>query len=281
MMSHRESFRKAAMPRSARDALASAAPSWLRAFVIETLTLRRQFVLARSAADRFDREHAGWTLLAWLGARMCPSYVVTDYGKLWFEDEAFLSEYRRLVPGNDRSADRKHFLRSLLQLVDTLSGDTAECGVYEGASSWFICDHFRDSGKAHHVFDSFEGLSEPARLDGRYWQPGDLKTVEARARATLAGFAVRFYPGWIPDRFGDVEDRRFCFAHIDVDLYGPTKASLEFFYPRMVPGGIVLCDDYGFATCPGATQAMDEFMANRPEPIVHCPTGQAFIVKRP
>jgi O-methyltransferase len=270
-----------AMPRRVRKSLVGRMPPRLLALARETLTMQRMLVTARSGRDRFDREHAGWTLLAGLGARVCPSYVVTDYGKLWFRDETFLAQYRRLVPGNDRSADRKYFLQSLLKLVDPLPGDTAECGVYQGASSWFICDHFQGSGKAHHVFDSFEGLSEPAHLDGRYWQPGDLKTVEARARATLADFDVRFYQGWIPERFAEVEDRQFCFVHIDVDLYGPTKASLEFFYPRMVPGGIILCDDYGFATCPGAKKAMEEFMADRPEPIIHCPTGQAFIVKVP
>jgi O-methyltransferase len=269
----------AVMPRLARKALVSGVPSRLRAPVREVLTTRRLFVAARSAPDRFDREHAGWALLAWLSARLRLSYLVTDYGKLWFEDEAFLAEYRRLVPGNDRSADRKYFLRSLLPLADGLAGDTAECGVYEGASSWFICEHFKGSGKEHLLFDSFEGLSEPAHIDGRYWQPGDLRTVQARARSTLAGFDVGFYPGWIPERFAEVENRRFCFVHVDVDLYCPTKASLEFFYPRTVPGGIILCDDHGFATCPGATRAMDEFMAGRPEPIVRCPTGQPFIIR--
>lgn len=263
----------------ARQTLVGVMPSRLRAFARQALTVRHLYQTARSARDRFEREHAGWTLLVWLGARLCPSYVITDYGKLWFEDETFLAEYRRLVPGTGRSADRKYFLRSLLRLADGLPGDTAECGVYEGASSWFVCDHFRGSGKAHHAFDSFAGLSEPAHVDGCYWQRGDLTTVEARARATLAGFDARIYPGWIPARFAEVGNRRFCFVHVDVDLYGPTKASLEFFYPRLVPGGIIVCDDYGFVTCPGATRAMDEFMAGRPEPIVCSPTGQAFVVK--
>jgi O-methyltransferase len=268
-----------AVPRRIRRVLIRKAPPRLRGLVCGTLTMCRLYAVARSEQDRFAREHAGWRLLARVAAHICPSYVVTDYAKLWFEDDDFLVQYRRLVPGNDRSADRKYFLRSLLQLADRLPGDTAECGVYEGATSWFICDHFRGSGKAHHAFDSFEGLPEPTHLDGRYWQPGNLKTVEDRARATLTGFEVNFYPGWIPERFAEVMNRQFCFVHIDVDLYQPTRDSLEFFYPRTVAGGIIICDDYGFATCPGATSAMEEFMADRPEPIVRCPTGQAFIVK--
>ena len=53
-------------------------------------------------------------------------------------------------------------LRSLLALVDGLPGDTAECGVWTGTSSWFIFEHFVGSGKVHFGFDTFEGLSKPS-----------------------------------------------------------------------------------------------------------------------
>jgi O-methyltransferase len=71
---------------------------------------------------------------------------------------------------------------------------------------------------------------------------------------------------------------RFSFVHLDVDLYQPTMDSLEFFYGKMSPGNIILCDDYGFVTCPGAKKAMDSFFADKPEEIVSLPTGQGFVV---
>ena len=83
----------------------------------------------------------------------------------------------------------------------------------------------------------------------------------------------------IPTRFDEVADRSFCFVHVDVDLFEPTRESIAFFYPRMVPGGVMLFDDYGFVTCPGATRAIDEFTAEHPEPLVHVPTAQAFLIK--
>ena len=67
--------------------------------------------------------------------------------------------------------------------------------------------------------------------------------------------------------------------HIDVDLHQPTYDSLEFFYKRTTPGGIVLCDDYGSIHCPGAKKAMDTFFRDKPEEIIALSTGQAFIVK--
>ena len=102
---------------------------------------------------------------------------------------------------------------------------------------------------------------------------------EGIVSSALQGFDARLYKGWIPERFIDVSDRCFCFVHIDVDLYKPTLDSLQFFYPRMVRGGVIVCDDYGFVTCPGARQAFDEFLIGKMERVVEAPTGQAFIVK--
>ncbi|MGM3941125.1 TylF/MycF family methyltransferase, partial [Salmonella sp. NW387] len=74
---------------------------------------------------------------------------------------------------------------------------------------------------------------------------------------------------------------RYCFVHVDVDLYQPTRDSIQFFYPRMVPGGIMLFDDYGSGMqSPGAARAVDDFMAGNPEPVIDAPTAQAFIIKR-
>ena len=55
---------------------------------------------------------------------------------------------------------------------------------------------------------------------------------------------------------------------------------MEFFYPRVSPGGIILCDDYGSALCPGAREAMDDFFADKAERVVELTTGQGYIMKR-
>ena len=129
-------------------------------------------------------------------------------------------------------------------------------------------------------FDSFEGLSEPGDRDGDYWVKGALAVSEDRLHETLAGFThYRVYKGSIPERFGDVADCRFRFVHIDVDLFQPTYNSLAFFFPRMQPGGIILLDDYGFKSCPGAKAAADAYFADKAERLAMLPTGQAFTLK--
>jgi hypothetical protein len=66
---------------------------------------------------------------------------------------------------------------------------------------------------------------------------------------------------------------------VDVDLYEPTRDSIRFFYDRLNPGGILVCDDYLFMTCPGATEAIDEFLADKPEKMLGLPGGGGFFIK--
>jgi hypothetical protein len=87
---------------------------------------------------------------------MRDDYVITDSHKSWWDDGGFLAAVRRLA-GDCRTADRNFFLLELLRLVEDLPGQTAEAGVFREASSWFICDHFRDSGKTHYAFRLLRG----------------------------------------------------------------------------------------------------------------------------
>lgn len=208
---------------------------------------------------------------------------------LWFTDEAFLDTWRRFPEATRTIMDRRFVLLSAAESVRNLPGDTAECGVYRGAGSFLIlASQAQAAAKMHHVFDSFEGLSEPDARDdpGRHptaylWNKHDLAVGEEIVARNLAGFdRFRLYRGWIPSRFEEVAERTFSFVHIDVDLYQPTYDSLAFFYPRMTRGGIVMCDDYGFTTCPGAKSAFDDFLRDKPESVIHLTTGQGMLVKQ-
>ncbi len=89
---------------------------------------------------------------------------------------------------------------------------------------------------------------------------------------------MRLHPGWIPERFADVGDQSFAFVHVDVDLYEPTRNSLEFFWPRLAPGGILSCDDYGLTQFPGARQAVDPWR-DQAAFFFELPLGGCFLVK--
>lgn len=212
--------------------------------------------------------------------------VLGEDGKRWMrEDSAFLAAYAHYYPdGLNRRAERLYALDQLMKQALLVPGDTAECGVWYGAASHMIMRHTVGTGRQHHMFDSWEGISEPGESDGEYLQERGkhyLSVAEEVARKNLSEFSQgHFYRGWIPTRFGEVADCRFCLVHLDVDLYEPTRDILEFFYPRMNAGGLMICDDSGLAKCPGARRAMEEFFAKRSEPLIDLPTGQQFVIVR-
>jgi hypothetical protein len=229
----------------------------------------------RDEASRFE-------LLLALGDKVFPRYRFRWPQMAWWDDDEFNAYLRRIGEYGGQNTDRKWTLGQTLRLVTHVPGDTAECGVYLGASSYLICRANRTSphGKWHHGFDSFEGLSRPGGQDGAFWSGGDLSVpLEACAKNLVEFPSCRLYKGWIPDRFHEVQDQTFSFVHVDVDIYEPTKASIEFFYPRLNPGGILLCDDYGFTTCPGATRAIDEFLRDKPEKMLALADGGGMFVK--
>jgi hypothetical protein len=245
--------------------------------------LKGQLIDAIHSAEGMDEEETRYLLGERLLSFLCPKYKVSEYGRVFFDDRDFLADYEQFDSENFRSFDRKFTVYQMAKLIGGLEGDTAECGVWRGASSYLIAKAIASMGlkKTHHMFDSFEGLSAPGEIDGDFWSEGAMSFAEDDVRESFSKFPnVKFHRGWIPERFSEVADRYFCFLHIDVDLYEPTRQTLEFFYPRMSSGGVILCDDYGFAICPGARKAIDDFFADKPECVIELPTGQGFILRQ-
>ncbi len=211
-------------------------------------------------------------------------FPIYKHNLIWLRDAEFMAVRKQWgnIPGMPE--DRGFFLYSTARTVAGVQGDTADIGVRYGSSSFYILNGLADVSRQHHLFDSFEGLSQPTASDEgankkTHWKAGDIAVDESQTRANLSMFSnCSFYKGWVPTRFAEVADRRFAFVHVDVDLYQPTLETLQFFYERMNIGGVIVCDDYGFASCPGAKKAVDEFFAGK-EMVFHIPTGQSLVIK--
>ena len=179
---------------------------------------------------------------------------------------------------------------SLLDNVRSVPGDVCEVGCYRGLSAYVIASILRKMEKSapFHLCDSFEGLSEFSTVDRSRFH--DMDRPEKRQKYVCSLEAVRqnlhefdfieYHKGWIPEPFRELSDHQFCFVHIDVDLYEPTRESFAFFYPRLSPRGVMVFDDYGSVKFPGARQAIDECLSWLPDVFfVPFPSGQAFLVK--
>lgn len=226
-------------------------------------------------------EQFRWLLAC--GLLICPDYRFTWPNLSWWNDEEFNAYLKKFGELQGMNAYRRWNLGQFLRLAENVPGDTVECGAYTGASSWLICRaNARRGGRAHHIFDSFEGLSEPLPLDGTHWKKNALAAGEEVLRDNLHEFAdaCRICKGWIPKRFAEVEQNRFAFVHVDMELYEPTRDRLEFFYLRISTGAILVCDDCGFINNPGTTKAVEDFMRGKPEKAILPSAGGCWFCKQ-
>jgi len=233
------------------------------------------------------------------GARPAPDAMGAFRGVHRLSD-AYLGRYSAAagaagMDANDWRTARFYNLVGFVRATAGVEGATLEAGCYRGLSSLIMCETVREmdpgfDGSGHVIVDSFEGLSEPVAADGassvaRHGEGAFADTSVERVRETLAGFpGVEMHRGWIPDVLGTLPERRYRFVHLDLDLYEPISASLEYFYPRVSPGGVILVDDYGpmpNGSYPGCAAACRAFGERRGVWAAPLSAGNAVFIKRP
>ena len=167
-------------------------------------------------------------------------------------------------------------------LARGVEGALAELGVWRGQSARVI--HGMAPGRLLYLFDTFEGFPAEQMTEADSRRDRDLfkdTSLEA-VKAFVGTDEVVYVKGTFPGTAAQVPaETRFCFVNIDCDLGEPVRAGLEFFYPRMNTGGLIAVHDYGNDSWPGVAQAVDSFLADKPEGLVIVPdkAGTAAIVK--
>ena len=204
---------------------------------------------------------------------------------LWRNDEYMERYHRGIVASNVQDTDnffkqgRHYLLQQMLEYALSVSNslNVAECGCWKGHSSYLIADILAQNEFSGEfcIFDSFSGgLSDKQEEDENSRvnmtdeeireEKQHFSSTEEDLHKTLSDFNFyKLFRGWIPERFNEVENYSFSFVHIDVDLYQPILDSLNFFYPRLCEGGVVVIDDYGFTQFPGAKKAVELFLKNQ------------------
>lgn len=196
------------------------------------------------------------------------------------ESDPAFRQLMKEVRGRTLMDERRCFMLFQFALsASRLQGDVAEVGVYRGGTARLLARAVATARKTVRLFDTFAGMpsTDPQRDRHRTGDFGDAPLEEVRSY--LADCPnVSFHPGLFPSTVVPFEETSFCLSHIDVDIYSSVRDCCAFFYPRTVPGGLLVFDDYGFRSCPEAKQAVDEFFASRPERPQWLPTGQAVVV---
>jgi hypothetical protein len=175
------------------------------------------------------------------------------------------------------TAYEAYTIYSLALAQSRLEGEMAEVGVYEGGTARMICE--AKGERTLHLFDTFAGLPTSSTADRAVHRENQFACSLESVQGYLSGQrGVEFHVGRFPESAAGLEERRFSFAHFDVDLYESTRGCLEWFYPRMVPGGVMISHDYSVLA--GVKQAFNEFLADKPEGLIELPSTQCMVIKR-
>ncbi len=173
----------------------------------------------------------------------------------------------------------------LYKMIQDIPGCIVECGVYQGNSLFAFAkflEIFHPGDRIRNVigFDSFQGLQDFNDKDGPMyenrskvvggWSAGEFKDAfyefvdiyhsdmfvpQAKRVQIVEGNILETVPKYVEQHPG----LRISLLHLDVDIYEPNLAALENLYPRVVPGGLVVLDEYAMTEWGGESSAFEDY----------------------
>ncbi|MEU0523041.1 TylF/MycF/NovP-related O-methyltransferase [Streptomyces niveus] len=226
-----------------------------------------------------------------------PAALPADY-----DDEA-KEIIRAVKPFTMTSPERLNaFILATRHVVrHNIPGDIVECGVWRGGSMQACAKTLIALGETDrglHLFDTFEGMPPPTaedlRRDGKsaedllaaqgkdrpIWAVASLEDVQAGfGNVPYPGERVHYVQGLVEDTVPQQAPEQISILRLDTDWYASTKHELEFLYPRLVSGGVLLIDDYGYWQ--GSRQAVDEFLEKTGERLLMLRMDEGRIAVKP
>jgi hypothetical protein len=169
-----------------------------------------------------------------------------------------------------------------------LDGDFVECGVNTGIISLAICEYlgFNDLNKTFWLFDTYQGIPEeqisPAEkaLGRGKENPDYYPPCYEIAKKNFAPYPrAKLVKGRVPEILTSVVIDKVAYLSLDMNIAAPERAAIEYFWPKLVPGAVIVMDDYGWAPYRAQKTALDEFARSQGVEIMALPTGQGFLIK--
>jgi len=206
----------------------------------------------------------------------------------WVRDEVFQQVYSQIKENTLVSENRCYELWQLAEQVAKLDGALMEVGVWKGGTSGLIAYKAKEMGIEEKVYmcDTFEGVVKATEKDsvfkGGEHSDASQEEVEFLLEKKLKLDNWKVLKGIFPDETaGQIPtETKFRFCHIDVDVYASAKDIIEWIWTKLVVGGIIIVDDYGYKATTGITDLIDKEERKKRDRIVWTNlTGHAMIIK--
>lgn len=167
-----------------------------------------------------------------------------------------------------------------------LEGSFAEFGVYRGGCAYMILTRTQPApGRRYYLFDTFAGipddehLTETERDEGFGGRLGDVALADVRERLQPWSDRLEFVVGDVFKTLPHTETGPLALVHMDLNASAPTAEALRYAWPRLVPGGMIVFDDYGDSHYSDQRRLVDQYFAGEGVPLFALPTAQALAIK--
>jgi O-methyltransferase len=160
-----------------------------------------------------------------------------------------------------------------------LEGDFVECGCYKGTTARILCDavDFGARNKRFYLYDLFE---HDATMQ-HHALPEHSKKLYQSVQDRFADLPnVVITQGRIPEVLAQTAPEKIAFMHIDMNNAAAEVGALEMLWDRMVPGAMLVFDDYGWEAYRAQKLAEDAWLQTRGFQVIELPTGQGFVIKQ-
>jgi len=230
-------------------------------------------------------------------AKLPPAYpyeadgLATRHRSPFLEDAEFSALYEQIAAKAwaDEPVDvrwRVWLLTRFVRQCHGLAGNLAEFGTYRGGYAFMILGTARlEPSQRLFLFDTFAGipadnLTEAEEDHGFAGRLAD--TSPERVNQLLSRWEGRYTlcEGDVFETLPRTDTGNLSFAHMDLNASAPTHAALEYAYPRLEEGGIMLFDDYGWTGYEDQRTAIEAFFADKAEEVLSLPTGQGVMIRR-
>jgi hypothetical protein len=210
--------------------------------------------------------------------------ITFDRNMGFFEDARFVEAFNaNAATGIEKSLIwRLHVLCWCARNGLRRDGEFVECGVHQGFCS-AVAARYLDFGsrdKQWYLYDTFAGI--PAdQLDAGKTSPAEYAAagLYEACRQRFASYRnVHVIQGRVPDVLRERAPEKVAFLHLDMNSAPAELGALEFFWERLVPGALVLLDDYGWRGYRAQKLAEDPFFAARGLQVMELPTGQGVVM---
>jgi predicted O-methyltransferase YrrM len=204
----------------------------------------------------------------------------------WCSDASFMETYTKIKKHTLLEEVKSYVLWQLVKESTKLNdGAFLEVGVWRGGSGVLIAKQAEINGITNKVYlcDTFTGVVKTGKKDTFYKGGEHADTSKEIVEELLHKVNinnVKILVGIFPEESGKyIDDERIRFCHIDVDVYESTKDIFNWVWKKLVVGGIILFDDYGWSGCDGVTKFINEERAKKDRIVSNNRDGQAWIIK--